>query len=183
MFFPWKGSVRGLTLHTGPYWLLNLQANFGAAWQKRSLRGQPLPLYVVQRAAEERHSPLPRITAPSSLSLLHRVLYVAMGDLFMQYGKINAKHFFPFSFRDTLNQEAGLVVAETACFYRSASFALHALHAVRGQGKPLKINLFLCSVIFVFYFSFHTRMRTAVPRGNGILTKMLFLSKNSKINI
>lgn len=97
--------------------------------------------------------------------------------------KKNAKPFFPLIFRDTLNREAGLVVAGAACFYRSASFASHALRAVHGQGKPLKINLFLCSVMFGLYFSFHTRMRTAVPCGNESLTKMLFLSKNNKSNI
>lgn len=98
-------------------------------------------------------------------------------SFFVQYGKTNAKHFFPFIFRDPLNWEAVLAAAGPTCFYRSASFAPHALHAVRGQGKPLKINPFLCSVVFVLYFSFHTRMRTAVPCGNESLTKNAFLKQ------
>ena len=52
---PFDGNkVRGASPCTQDPTDLNLQANFGEAWQKRSPRGQPLPLHVVQRAAEER---------------------------------------------------------------------------------------------------------------------------------
>lgn len=113
----------------------------------------------------------PSITAASSLSLLHHVLYETINDFsIMHPGEINSKHFFALIFHDIPELRSCLTVAGTACFHGLDSLAPRALHTLCGQGfiSSLEMNLFWCGVAFGSYFSFHTRMRAA---GNKSLIK------------